>query len=107
MEESEWVLSLSIPGTLNDYSSLLNCLYFHSSRPRRLFEVLISTLGPESIVTLHKLFPPAGRPAVRPRDGVGRGGTRSGLALICALAESSLAGRDISLSIDNVARVLK
>lgn len=50
---------LLIPGTLNDYSSLLNCLYFHSSRPRRLFEVLISTLDPESIVTLHKLLPRA------------------------------------------------
>jgi len=85
--------SLLIPGTLNDYSSLLNCLYFHSSRPRRLFEVLISTLDPESIVTLHKLLPRADRDAGEMR--------------VCTLAESSLAGHDISLSIDNIARVLK
>jgi len=64
--------SALIPGTLNDYSSLLNCLYFHSSRPRRLLEVLISTLGSESIVTLHKLLPPAGRASHRSKGG-GRG----------------------------------
>jgi hypothetical protein len=96
-----------IPGTLNDYSSLLNCLYFHSSRPRRLLEVLISTLGPESIVTLHKLLPPAGRASLRSK-GAGEGEGEAGrLALVCTLAESSLAGRDISLSIDSIARVLK
>lgn len=64
--------SLLIPGTLNDYSSLLNCLYFHSSRPRRLFEVLISTLDPESIVTLHKLLARAGRGAGDARLHFGR-----------------------------------
>lgn len=91
MEEEEGEGSLLIPGTLNDYSSLLNCLYFHSSRSRRLFEVLISTLDPESIVTLHKLLPRIDQGARDARLQFGR----------------VIISHDISLSIDNIARVLK
>ena len=71
-------------GTLNDYSSLLNCLYFHSSRPApRVSRCSHRHSVSESIVT----------PLVN--------------YLEANSAESSLTGTDISLSIDTDSRVLK
>ena len=71
-------------GTLNDYSSLLNCLYFHSSRPApRVSRCSHRHSVSESIVT----------PLVNYSEANS--------------AESSLTGTDISLSIDTDSRVLK